>query len=123
MYKIASKMQLRFTTSKGLLSTEQLWDLSQNEIANSLKAVKKILKKTDDDELSFLEDNKVTDIENELRFNILKDVYMTKKQTAEEIRNVAVTKAHNQRIDELIARKNDEKLESMSVEDLEKLRK
>lgn len=123
MYKQASRLKLKFVTSKGLLSVDQLWDLSQSELANNLKAVKKVLKKTDDDELSFLEDNKVTDVENELRFNILKDVYLTKKQTAEEIRDVAETKAHNQRIDDLIAIKNDEKLKSMSIEDLEKLRK
>ena len=41
----------------------------------------------------------------------------------EELRDAKAIKAHNDRIDEIIARKNNEKLESMSVEDLEKLRK
>lgn len=123
MYKQASKLKLRFVTSVGVLSTDQLWDLSQTNISNAIKAVKKVLKKNDDDELSFLEDTKVVDVENQLRFDILKDIYLTKKKEAEELRNVAETKEHNQKILSLIAEKQDSKLKDMSIEDLEKLLK
>ncbi len=123
MYKQASKLGLRFQTSKGLLSVEQLWHLNQTELSNSIKAVKKVLKKTDDDELSFLEDAKVVDVENQLRFDILKDVYLSKKKESDESRDAAEAKIHNQKIDALIASKKDKKLEEMSIEDLEKLRK
>ena len=119
MYKQVSKLKLRFTTPKGLLSAEQLWDLNQIDLSNSLKAVKKILKKNDDDELSFLEDNKVVDIENQLRFDILKDVYLTKKKEAEELRTAADIKAHNQKILTLIAEKKDDSLKGMTIEQLE----
>jgi hypothetical protein len=81
------------------------------------------LKKNDDDELSFLEDTKVVDVENQLRFDILKDIYLTKKKEAEELRNIAETKEHNQKILSLIAEKQDSKLKDMSIEDLEKLLK
>ena len=123
IYKQAIQMKLRFQTSKGLLSPEQLFDLTQTDVANALRAVKKVLKKTDDEELSFLEDSKVVDVENQLRFEILKDVYLTKKTEAEAIRNEADKKEFNNKIDALIARKQDGKLEEMSIEDLEKLRK
>ena len=103
MYKQAAQLKLRFQTNVGLLSAEQLWDLSQSQLSNAVKAVKKILKNTDDDELSFLEDTKTIDVENQLRFNILKDVYLTKKKAAEELRNAAEIKAHNQKILTLIA--------------------
>jgi len=56
MYKQASQLKLRFQTGVGLVSCEQLWDLNQTQLANAIKAVKKVLKKNDDDELSFLED-------------------------------------------------------------------
>ena len=123
MYKQASKLKLRFQTNRGVLSAEQLWDLSQTDLSNAVKAVKKILKKTDDDELSFLEDSKVVDVENQLRFDILKDVYLTKKKEAEELRDAAETKAHNQKILTLIAEKQEGKLKEMSIEELEKLLK
>jgi Txe/YoeB family toxin of Txe-Axe toxin-antitoxin module len=67
-------------------------DFEKNEkiIKNVLemyqKSIKKVLKKNDDDELSFLESTKEVDVENQLRFDILKDVYLTKKKEADDKR-------------------------------------
>lgn len=123
MFKQAAQLKLKFITNKGLLSVEQLFDLSFSELSNSIKAVNKVLKKNNDDELSFLEDAKIVDVENQLRFDILKDVYQTKKKEAEEIRTAADVKAHNLKIDTLIAEKKDGQMKDMSIEELEKLRK
>jgi hypothetical protein len=123
MYKSASQLRLRFSTNRGPLSVEQLWDLSQTELGNLIKSTKRILKKNDDDELSFLETTKVVDVENQLRFDILKDVYLTKQKSMEELRDAAVIKAHNQKILTLIAEKKDDSLKGMSVEELEALLK
>jgi hypothetical protein len=120
MYKQASQLKLRFLTNVGQLSVEQLWDLSQTQLSNAIKAVKKVLKKNDDDELSFLEDTKVVDIENQLRFDILKDVYLSKKKEADELRTAAEIKEHNQKILTLISEKKDDSLKGMSIEELEK---
>ncbi|MDD4970860.1 MAG: hypothetical protein PHT07_15645 [Paludibacter sp.] len=120
MYKQAAQLKLRFPTIIGMVSTEQLWDLSQTQLSNAIKAVKKVLKKNDDDELSFLEDTKVVDVENQLRFDILKDVYLSKKKEAEELRTAAEIKAHNQKILTLISEKKDDSLKGMSIEELEK---
>ena len=123
MYKTASQLKLRFPTNVGNLSVEQIWDLSQSQLTNAIKAVKKVLKKNDDDELSFLEDAKVVDVDNQLRFDILKDVYLTNKKEAEELRNAYEIKVHNQKILALIADKKDESLKGKSVEELEALLK
>lgn len=123
MFKQASKLGLRFQTNKGILSVEQLWQLGQTDLSNAIKAVKKVLVKNDDDELSFLENTKVVDVENQLRFDILKDVYLTKKSEAEAIKNEAETKAHNQKILALIAEKQEGKLRNMSEEELRSLLK
>jgi phosphoribosylformylglycinamidine (FGAM) synthase-like enzyme len=121
MYKHASKLGLRIATGKGNLSVEQLWDLSQIELSNAIKAVKKVLKKTDDDELSFLEDTKVVDVENQLRFDILKDVYLTKKKEAEDLRTAKEVKARNQKIIEIIAEKEEGALKDKSIDELKTL--
>lgn len=123
MYKKASQLKLKYQTLVGVVTTEQLWDLTLPQLSDAIKKVKKVLKKNDDDELSFLEDSKVIDTENELRFNILKDVYLAKKKEIEDIRDAAQIKAHNQKIDALIAQKQEEKLFDLSIEELEKLRK
>lgn len=123
MYKKASQLKLRFEIVKGSLSAEQLWDLSMSDLSGAIKKVKKILKKSDDDELSFLEDGNVPDTLNELRFAILKDVYLTRKKEAEDAMTELDKKQHNQKILELIASKKNEELQGKSVEELEKLLK
>ena len=56
IYKEASRIQLRFPTVVGMLTTEQLWGLSFKQLSDSIKVAKtKIVKETDDD-FSFLED-------------------------------------------------------------------
>ena len=123
MFKQASKLKLRFQTNRGLLSMEQLWDLKQNELSDAVKQVKKVLKKGDDDELSFLEDSKVVDVENQLRFDILKDIYLTKKKEAEELRDQAANKANNEKILAIIADKQEGALKEKSIDELLKLLK
>lgn len=123
-YKQASKLQLRFQTNRGNLSVEQLWSLSLTDLASAIKAVKKVLKGTDDDdELSFLDENKTVDTENQLRFNILKDIYVDKQTTLKEARLAQDRKAYEQKILNLIAEKNEEALKEKSIEELEALLK
>lgn len=118
----ASKMKLRFNTPKGLLSTEQLWDLTLVDLTTSIKASKKLLNKTEDNDLSFLEiTTTVADQTEQLRFEILKEVYLTKKADNEAIRTAKENKEHNQKIMQLIEQKKDDKLSGLSIEELEKM--
>lgn len=127
MYKQASKLKLRFNTEKGSLTVEQLWDCSRAMLARSIKSVNEILKELEPTgDLDFLTDSgvvKASDPENTLRFKILKDIYITKTEEANAKRDEAEIRLHNDKIDRIIARKQDEELDSMSLEDLEKMRK
>lgn len=119
-YKKAAQMQLRFPTSKGYLSVEQAWSLSLTDLANAIKAVKKLLKGTSDDdsELSFLDENKVVDTENQLRFNILKDIYVTKQEENKKAKTATERKAFEQKILAIVAEKQEGALRDKSVEEL-----
>lgn len=121
MYKQAAKLKLRFLTNKGLVSVEQLFELSMTDIANAIKAVKKILKTTDDDELAFLESTRTVDVENQLRFNILKDVYLTKKEENEAARTAFENKEFNQKILAIIADKEEDSLKGKSIDELKSM--
>jgi len=120
-YKKASQLGLRFQTNRGPLSVEQLWSLNLTDLSNSIKSVKKVLKKTDgDEELAFLEDSVVeVDIENQLRFDILKDVYLTIKSEKEALRDAAKVKEHNQKILAEIERRKEAKITTVSDDELE----
>lgn len=126
IYKKASKKKLRFSTNRGSLSVEQLWDLPKEEIRQLVikarEAAKKSSGEVSDTELSFLDapaKTKATD--DELRFEILKDIYLTKKSAEEKAQKKAEIKRNNQKLLELIARKQDEALEKKSIKELEKM--
>ncbi len=118
IYKLAAKLGLRFPTSKGLLSVEQLFTLNQTQLAGVVKGCKKVLKGENDDELSFLDETSKINKEDQLRFDIAKDIYLTKKAEAEEVRTKAERKAFEQKILGLIAEKQEDSLKGKSIEEL-----
>ena len=126
IYKKAAKKKLRFSTNRGSLPVEQLFDLPKEEIRQLVIKAREDAKKSsgevNDSELSFLDSPaKAKATDDELRFEILKDIYLTKKTAEEKAQKKAEAKANNKKILELIARKQDEALEKKSIKDLEKL--
>jgi hypothetical protein len=110
----------RFNTSKGSLSTEQLYDLSLNNLTTAIKNQKKVLNTTNnDDELSFLDESNNVNPEEQLRFDILKDVYLTKKSELDKARKAALDKENNEKILSLIYSKQEDELKSKSIEELQ----
>lgn len=118
MYKKASRERLRFSNSKGVLSLEQLWALSLPTLSQMIKDQLEVVKvKGSNDELSFLETNNVDPIE-QLKFDILKDVYLTLKNEAEIAKNEAEDRLKKQKILQLIAVKQDQELMNKSIDEL-----
>lgn len=121
MYKEANKIRLRFSTTRGLLDVEQLWQLPLTDLSISIRNLSKELKKQEsDDELEFLnEKTNTVDKTQKLRFDILKDIYITRKEEAAKIKADKEAKAQKEKILEIIANKKDESLHSKSIEELE----
>lgn len=126
IYKKAAKKKLRFSTNRGSLTVEQLLDLPKEEIRELVIKAREDARKSsgevNDSELSFLDSpakTKATDAE--LRFEILKDIYLTKKTAEEKAQKKAEAKANNKKLLEIIARKQDEALEKKSIKELEKM--
>ena len=126
IYKKACKKKLRFTTNRGPLSVEHLWDLPKEEIKQLVIKAREDAKKSTgeiiDEELAFLDaPAKTKSTDDELRFAILKDIYLTKKAAEEKAQKKAAARENNKKILDLIARKQDEALEKKSIKDLEKM--
>lgn len=121
-FKSATRQKLRFNTSKGMLSTEQMWDLGITFLAGIVRNLKKELNKDSDDELAFLDDTSApVDETVELRFNIVKEIYLAKKSERDSIKTEAAKKEHNQKILAEIARRKEESITKVSDEELEKM--
>jgi hypothetical protein len=121
MYKQASKLKLRFNTTKGILSVEQLWDLSLpqlDDLAVSLESQHKNSKAK-----SFLATKTSKDKTIKLQFDIVLDILNTKVEEANNASKALSDKEHNQKILAQIAINNDKELEGKSNEELEKMLK
>lgn len=122
MYKKATRTKLRVQTSKGLLAVEQLWDLKLTELVPIVKEASEAVKASNDT-LDFLSEEKKVDEVAQLKFEILKDIYLTKKAELDEARIAREKKAHNERIMNLIAEAEDAQLRNKTPEELRALLK
>lgn len=120
-FKLASQQKLRYQTTKGLLSTEQLWDLSLDELdalAVSLETEHKLSGKK-----SFLIKTSVKDKTAKLRFDVVLDILNTKVEEMNAATQTAEIKEHNKKIIQLISEKQDQSLKGKSIKELEAMLK
>jgi hypothetical protein len=116
MYKEALQKKLRFKTNKGMITTEDLFDLSlQNLNTLAIMLDKKI---SEAPKKSFIEELPAEENDDELRFNIVKDVINTKLKARKDNIDKAQADAQKKRILEILAKRNDEELEKKSTEEL-----
>lgn len=119
MYKKASKLKLRFSTSKGNLSTEDLWDLSLEQLdAIAVKLDEQIEKSP---RKSFIKTVSKVNETLELKFAIVKDVIDTKMAEQAARENQQAKSAQRQKLLELIAEKEDSELKGKSTDELRKM--
>jgi len=118
IFEKATKQKLRFQSDRGLLTTEQLWDMSLASLDSAAKHVNRTLKTTEEE--SFVEDLRENkeNTENTLRLDILKHVIAVKVKARDEAKNIK-EKAEKRRVllDALSSKENEE-LKSMSKADI-----
>ena len=119
MYKQASKSKLRIETSRGALSIEQIWDLPLAELD---KLAVELEEKTKTSATkSFIAEKTTEDATAQLKFDIVLDILKTKMEANKAALDQKKKKENNQKIHALIERKKENKMEEMSVEELEKM--
>ena len=104
-----------------MLSIEDLWDLSLEVLNNMLKNIKRSMK-TSSEEEDYLDAKTVSieDADNQLRFDVLKHVFDTKKGERDQRTIAAAAKIEYEKILTQLARREEDKLNTMSEEDLRK---
>lgn len=118
IYKQALRQNIRFEF-KGLRSTEELWDLSVEQLDSIFQALN-AQRKTKSEESLLSTQNEET-AELDLKLEIIRDIVGTllqEKAAREEAANKAIRK---QKVLEAIARKKDDELGNLSVNELEEL--
>lgn len=115
LFVMATRRKFRFPF-KGLISVEDLWDLSVKNLDTIFKALNAEARQANED--SLLATKSTADKELESKIEIIKFIVKVKQDEAAQRLVVAANKEQQRRIDEIIAAKQDQKLQDMSIEDL-----
>lgn len=116
MFEIATRTKMRFPF-KGLVSVEDLWDLSVRDLDSIFKTLNTQVKKSQEE--SLLATKTKEDETLAIQIEIVKHIVKTKLDEAETAKQSKEIKEKKQKIMEIIAAKQDESLHNASVEELQ----
>lgn len=115
-YAVRNKIRFPF---KGMISVEDLWDLSLENLDSIYKTLNKQIKQSEEESLLITKTS--VDTELEIQIAIVKYIVSVKLEEQEAREKVAAKKAQKQKIMSIIATKEDEALQNRSVEELRKM--
>ena len=124
MFEKASKLKLRFSTPRGQITTEDLWDLPLESVSKvDLYSIgEDLYKKVQELQTSGFRKThtKASDLA-ELRLEIVKHIVDAKETESKAKSEAAAKRSKNEAIKAIIAKKEVADLESKSTEELMKL--
>ena len=118
MFEIATRTKMRFPF-KGMVTVEDLWDLSVQNLDKVFKALNSQRKEAQEE--SLLNTKSSEDERLETQIEIVKYIVGVKLDEQAARLKAAENKEKKQKIMALMAKKDDEEMENMSREELQKL--
>lgn len=118
MFEYATRNKVRFPF-KGLISVEDLWDLTLANLDSIYKTLNKQVRQSEEE--SLLNTKTTVDKELDVQIAIVKHIVVVKLAEQEAREKASAKKAQKQKIMAIIASKQDEALQNSSVEDLQKM--
>jgi hypothetical protein len=115
MFEAASKNKLRFVTPRGVLSTEDLWDLSLTSLDTVAKNLNKQLKDTEE---SFIEERSSGNKTLSLSFDIVKHIISSKLAEAKLAKDRAAKQARRAELISILHEKESESLRAKTRDEL-----
>jgi hypothetical protein len=120
LFLAASRRQLRFATTKGHITTEDLWALSLKSLDAIAVSIDEQIKP---ERKSFLENpdakQRETESDNVLRLEILKAVITVKQDENKAAYDAASKRSQREFINSLIEKKKIGAMENLSIEELQ----
>lgn len=116
MFEIATRTKMRFPF-RGMISVEDLWDLSVKDLDSIFKTLNAQVKKSQEE--SLLATKSKEDETLAIQIEIVKHIVKTKLDEAETAKQSKELKEKKQKLMEMIAEKKDEALRNASVEELQ----
>lgn len=122
IFKEGVIQKVRFNTTSGTIGMEQLADMSMTTLSTIVRNLSKELKKDNDDDLSFLDENPTkVDKLTQLKFEIAKSLYLTKKEAVEALKNKRYVKEQREKLLAEKARRKEAAISTVSDAELDKM--
>lgn len=118
IFEFATRNKIRFPF-KGMISVEDMWDLSLANLDSIYKALNKQVKQSEEE--SLLSAKASVDTELEVQIAIVKHIVSVKLSEKEAAEKASENKAKEQKIMAILAARDDKVLENASDEDLRKM--
>lgn len=118
MFEVATREKMRFPF-KGTISVEDLWDLSVQNLDKVFKTLNSQRKEVQEE--SLLDTKSSEDERLEIQIEIVKYIVNVKLEERVARAKAAENREKKQKIMALMAKKDDEAMENMSREELQKL--
>ena len=116
LFEMATRKKFRFPF-KGMISVEDLWDLSVQNLDTVFKALNAEVKQAKEE--SLLTTKSTEEAILDAKIEIVKHIVNVKLEEAEQRTKAAEKREQKRRLQELIATKQDEALQGKSVEELQ----
>lgn len=122
LFEIATRKAIRFPSIKGELSTEQLWQLPLTskvgvDLDTLAKGINKELKSTEEESFVATNSNpRRNDLQ--VKLDILKHIIGVKQEEIAAATKRQANAMERQKLQELLARKNDQALEALTPEQI-----
>lgn len=121
IFKESTKKGLLYNSPKGNITTEQLWGLKLVELDQVAVSLDEQLEKSE--KKSFIKKKTSTDEVIDLQLKVVVDVIETKQADELSKKTELDKKVHNEKIMTLIQQKQENKLNDLSVEELQAMLK
>lgn len=118
MFEVATRTKMRFPF-KGMISVEDLWDLSVQNLDKVFKALNSQRKEAQEESLLNVKSSEDEVLDTQI--TIVKYIVGVKLEEQAARVKAAENKEKKQKIMALMAKKDDEEMENMSREELQKL--
>ena len=116
LFIMATRKKFRFPF-KGMISVEDLWDLTVQSLDNVFKALNAEVKQVREE--SLLATKSAEDDELDAKIEIVKYIVSVKLDEADKKKQAAAMREQKRRIQEILANKQDEVLQGKSIEELQ----
>lgn len=120
MFEVASRLKVRFNY-KGLCTVEDLWDLPLTALDKIYKELNASLKGAQEDSLLEVKTSKNEELE--LKVNLIKYIVSTRLKEQSDRENARERSMQKQKILKIMSEKEDAKLQSKSLEELDAMAK